>query len=78
MGWSVPAHCHTRYGIPLADNIDVESAIQQSLAQYRVVKAIEDLTKDQRQVILLEFIEVVGNTSAADDLSKSINAVKAR
>jgi RNA polymerase sigma-70 factor (ECF subfamily) len=62
---------------PLADNIDVESTVEHSLAQHRVVKAIGGLTEDQRQVILLKFIEGVDNATAADVLGKSINAVKA-
>ena len=62
---------------PLADSIDIESTVEHTLAQHRVVKAIGGLTDDQRQVILLKFIEGVDNATAADVLGKSINAVKA-
>jgi RNA polymerase sigma-70 factor (ECF subfamily) len=62
---------------PISDASNVESTVEHTLAQYRVVKAIEGLTDDQRQVILLKFIEGVDNATAADVLGKSINAVKA-
>jgi RNA polymerase sigma-70 factor (ECF subfamily) len=62
---------------PIADTIDIESTVEHTLEQYRVVKAIGGLTDDQRQVILLKFIEGVDNATAADVLGKSINAVKA-
>jgi RNA polymerase sigma-70 factor (ECF subfamily) len=62
---------------PIADINDVESTVEHTLAQQRVIKAIGALTDDQRQVVLLKFIEGMDNATAARVLGKSINAVKA-
>ena len=62
---------------PIADTIDVESTVEHSLAQLRLLDAIKRLTDDQRQVILLKFIEGADNATTAHVLGKSINAVKA-
>jgi RNA polymerase sigma-70 factor, ECF subfamily len=47
------------------------------LTQRRLTIAITQLTEDQRQVILLRFIEGLDNATAAAVLSKSVNAIKA-
>jgi RNA polymerase sigma-70 factor (ECF subfamily) len=62
---------------PIPDATDVESTVEHTLAQHRLINAIGGLTDDQRQVILLKFIEGVDNATAAHVLGKSINAVKA-
>lgn len=61
----------------VADTIDVEEHIEDKLAQRRVIAAIARLTEEQRQVILLRFIEGLDNASTASILGKSVNAVKA-
>lgn len=62
---------------PIADEVDVEEAVEDKLAQHRVIAAIPRLTEEQRQVILLRFIEGLDNASTASILNKSVNAVKA-
>jgi RNA polymerase sigma-70 factor (ECF subfamily) len=47
------------------------------LAQHRLAAAIAHLTEEQRQVILLKFIEGLDNKTVAHVLNKSIGAVKA-
>ncbi|MBN1811506.1 MAG: sigma-70 family RNA polymerase sigma factor [Anaerolineae bacterium] len=61
----------------IADAIDVEESIEDKLAQRRVIAAIARLTEEQRQVILLRFVEGLDNASTASILGKSVNAVKA-
>jgi RNA polymerase sigma-70 factor (ECF subfamily) len=63
--------------LPIADIVDVESTVEHTLAHQRVMAAIGRLTDEQRQVILLKFIEGADNATAAHVLGKSINAVKA-
>jgi RNA polymerase sigma-70 factor (ECF subfamily) len=61
----------------IVDTIDVEEAIEDRLAQRRVIAAISHLTEDQRQVIVLRFVEGLDNTAVAHILGKSTNAIKA-
>jgi RNA polymerase sigma-70 factor (ECF subfamily) len=61
----------------VSDAIDVEETVAQKLAQYRLVAAISHLTEDQRQVILLKFVEGADNATVAHVLGRSVNAVKA-
>jgi RNA polymerase sigma-70 factor (ECF subfamily) len=61
----------------IVDTVDIEETIEDRQARRRVVAAISRLTEDQRQVILLRFIEGLDNTAVACALGKSINAVKA-
>jgi RNA polymerase sigma-70 factor (ECF subfamily) len=61
----------------IATEVDVEEAVEDKLAQNRVIAAIPHLTEEQRQVILLRFIEGLDNASTASILNKSVNAVKA-
>jgi RNA polymerase sigma-70 factor (ECF subfamily) len=61
----------------LADTVDVEETVEEKLAHHRVIAAIPHLTEDQRQVIILRFIEGQDNISTASILGKSVNAVKA-
>jgi RNA polymerase sigma-70 factor (ECF subfamily) len=56
---------------------DPEAAASLALSQERLSEAIEQLTEDQRQVILLKFMEGLDNATVAQVLNKSYGAVKA-
>jgi RNA polymerase sigma-70 factor (ECF subfamily) len=60
-----------------ADVVDVEERLQDRLTQRRLIVAITHLTEDQRQVILLRFVEELDNATTAAILNKSANATKA-
>ena len=60
-----------------ADTIDVEGSVLGKLSQRRLAIAITQLTEDQRQVILLRFIEGLDNATVAAILGKSVNSIKA-
>ena len=60
-----------------ADTIDVEGSVLGKLTQRRLTIAITHLTEDQRQVILLRFIEGLDNATVATMLGKSVNSIKA-
>jgi len=53
-----------------------EKTVEHRLAQHRLVAAIACLTEDQRQVILLKFIEGLDNETVARILAKSVGAIK--
>ena len=53
----------------------VESA-DQRISAHQVRKALQKLTPDQRQVILLKFMEGLSNQEVAELLSKPVGAVK--
>jgi RNA polymerase sigma-70 factor (ECF subfamily) len=55
---------------------DVERAAERALTQQRLAAALGHLTEDQRQVILLKFIEEMSNEEVAETLGKTIGAVK--
>ncbi|MBN1977880.1 MAG: sigma-70 family RNA polymerase sigma factor [Anaerolineae bacterium] len=57
--------------------VDIEGSVLGKLTLRRLTIAIAQLTKDQRQVILLRFIEGLDNATAAAVLGKSVNAIKA-
>jgi RNA polymerase sigma-70 factor (ECF subfamily) len=61
----------------VADVTGPEDATGHTLAQQRLVAAIDQLTEDQRQVILLKFFEGLDNETVARLLGKSCGAVKA-
>jgi RNA polymerase sigma-70 factor, ECF subfamily len=61
----------------MADIDTPEETAEQRAAQRRLAAAIARLTEDQRQVILLKFIQGLDNKTAAQVLNKSIGAVKA-
>lgn len=68
--------------IPLRDSLEADSGdpvrhTQRSLEQERVVTAMQMLTEEQRQVILLKFYEETDNATAADVLGKTVGAIKA-
>ncbi|HEC35577.1 MAG TPA: sigma-70 family RNA polymerase sigma factor, partial [Anaerolineae bacterium] len=60
-----------------ASTADPEEAVARRLTQQRLVAAIAHLTEDQRQVLLLRFVEGLDNETVARMLGKSIGAVKA-
>jgi RNA polymerase sigma-70 factor (ECF subfamily) len=57
--------------------VDIEGSVLGKLTQRRLTIAITQLTEDQRQVILLRFIEGLDNATVAAVLGKSVNAIKA-
>ena len=68
--------------VPLDDSLqasscDPEAAAGLALNQERLACALEELTEDQRQVILLKFMEGLDNMTVAQVLDKSYGAVKA-
>ena len=54
-----------------------ERSAERRFAELGVVKAIGQLTEDQRQVILLKFVEGMDNEEVAAVLNKSVGSVKA-
>lgn len=60
-----------------AETTDIEGSVMGKLTQRRLTIAITHLTEDQRQVILLRFIEGLDNATVANILGKSVNAIKA-
>jgi RNA polymerase sigma-70 factor (ECF subfamily) len=76
---------HRRTGgpviVPLDERLesgaaDVERAAEHALTQQRLARALSRLTEDQRQVIVLKFIEEMSNEEAAETLAKTVGAVK--
>jgi len=61
----------------VAEGEDVEEAAERELTRRRLAAALGHLTEDQRQVILLKFVEEMSNEEVARTLGKSIGAVKA-
>ena len=55
---------------------DLEEAAERGLARRRLAAALPQLTEDQRQVIVLKFIEGLNNAEAAHILGKPVSAVK--
>jgi len=75
-------HAGRSLPLPLAEQLEAgtaepEEAVERMLTQGRLVAAIACLTEDQRQVILLKFIEGLDNEAVARTLGKSVGAVKA-
>jgi RNA polymerase sigma-70 factor (ECF subfamily) len=60
----------------VADAIAPEEATERRLTQDRLTAAIAHLTEDQRQVILLKFVEGLGNETTAQALGKTVGSVK--
>jgi RNA polymerase sigma-70 factor (ECF subfamily) len=61
----------------MAGTADPEETVARRLTQQRLVAAIAHLTEDQRQVLLLRFVEGLDNETVARLLGKSVGAVKA-
>jgi len=59
------------------DSSNVERAVQQRLTQSRLAAAMAELTEEQRQVIILRFIEDMTCKEVGLMLDKSTGAVKA-
>lgn len=60
----------------VADVPDLEDAAGHALAQQRLAAAVDQLTEDQRWVILLKFFEGLDNETVARLLRKPYGAVK--
>ena len=60
----------------VAGTPDPEEAVEHTLTQRRLAAAIACLTDDQRQVILLKFVEGLDGETVARTLGKSVGAVK--
>ena len=60
----------------VAETDDLEEAAERGLAQRRLAAALPHLTEDQRQVVLLKFIEGLSNAEVAQVLGKPVGAVK--
>jgi RNA polymerase sigma-70 factor (ECF subfamily) len=60
----------------VADTTAPQKAAEQALDQRRLAAAINRLTEDQRQVIILKFIEGWDNAEVARILDKSVGSVK--
>ncbi|OQY35745.1 MAG: hypothetical protein B6243_04610 [Anaerolineaceae bacterium 4572_5.2] len=59
-----------------ADNIDLEHLAELGLLKQQLDRGLQQLTEDQRQVIVLKFIEEFSNAEAAKLINKPIGAVK--
>ena len=57
--------------------VDPAETVERRLRQGRLVAAIDSLTEDQRQVILLKFVEGLNNNTVAQVMGKTVGAVKA-
>jgi RNA polymerase sigma-70 factor (ECF subfamily) len=62
-------------GIPDADD-DPHALAERAIAQRELYLAMRHLTEEQRQVVILKFIEGMDNTSVARVLGRSEGAVK--
>jgi RNA polymerase sigma-70 factor (ECF subfamily) len=60
----------------VADTIAPEEAAEHRLTQDRLAAAVALLTEDQRQVILLKFVEGLDNETTAQTLGKTIGSIK--
>jgi RNA polymerase sigma-70 factor (ECF subfamily) len=68
--------------VPLEEEVvdwsrDVERAVERRLTQSRLAAALAELTEEQRQVIILRFIEGMTSKEVGRVLDKSTGAVKA-
>ena len=61
----------------VAEDQDVEQAAERKLTQGLLAAALVHLTEEQRQVILLKFVEGLENKDVAQIMGKSVGAVKA-
>jgi RNA polymerase sigma-70 factor (ECF subfamily) len=55
---------------------DVEQAAELALTQRRLASALSHLTEDQRQVILLKFVEGMSNEQVSQVMGKTVGGVK--
>jgi RNA polymerase sigma-70 factor, ECF subfamily len=61
----------------VADSPDPVQSAHYAMQETQLAEALQDLTEDQRQVLLLKFFEDMDNPTAAEVLGKSVGAVKA-
>jgi len=73
-GRSIPLSLDTPQ---IADMPDPEEMAEGALTQQRLAAALSCITEDQRDVIILKFIEGLDNETVAQTLGKSVGAVKA-
>ena len=59
------------------ESVDAERAAERALSQQQLTAAMTHLTEDQRQVIMLRFIEEMTSEQVAEVLGKSTGAIKA-
>jgi RNA polymerase sigma-70 factor (ECF subfamily) len=59
-----------------ADTASLDETAERRLTQERLTAAMAALTDDQRQVVLLKFIEGLDNDGVAQMMNKSVGAVK--
>jgi len=71
-----PAPLPLDEGLPATAD-DPEEAVVHRMTQQRLAAAIAHLTEDQRQVLLLRFVEGLDNETVAQVMGKSVGAVKA-
>jgi RNA polymerase sigma-70 factor (ECF subfamily) len=62
-------------GIP-SDEVSPHAAAERAIAQSELRLALTKLTEEQRQVIILKFVECMDNASVARVLGRSQRAVK--
>jgi RNA polymerase sigma-70 factor (ECF subfamily) len=60
----------------VADSVDPEDAASLTLSQRRLAAALQELTEEQRQVVVLKFFEELDNQTVAMIVDKSVGAVK--
>jgi len=60
----------------VADSVDPEDAASLTLSQRRLAAALQELTEEQRQVVVLKFFEGLDNQTVAMIVDKSVGAVK--
>jgi len=68
--------------LPLEESLVADASdqpaqiVENHFSQQRLVKALEKLTEEQRQVVLLKFVEERSNAEVAAVLGKTEGAVK--
>jgi RNA polymerase sigma-70 factor (ECF subfamily) len=60
----------------VANSVDPEAAASLTLSQRRLAVALQELTEEQRQVVVLKFFEGLDNQTVAMIVDKSVGAVK--
>ncbi|MFQ6099926.1 MAG: RNA polymerase sigma factor [Anaerolineae bacterium] len=62
--------------LPLDERLVASTDALEEAVEHRLAAAVARLTEDQRQVILLKFVEGLDNEMVAQTLGKSVGAVK--
>ena len=71
-----PLPLDPEYPVVADASADPQFTVEQTLQRERVRRALMRLTPDQRQVIMLKFIEGWGNADIAASINKPVGAVK--